>query len=209
MLITRTTSGGDLKITHGLLPAPRPPESEAEISFCPAPTRLSATTELAGIPEEVEAAAGRWNQPDAGAHPIAQTAEQLRNSYDIWFVAIRPLDVEQTGEARMKHRDEIVKVIEELRGGIRFGGINRVMLEATTKSVEDATGLAAVGRWLPGLIQLAGAGEEASALLDLVDDYSSLATGTQVRVTFSIEESRVKELIEALKVRKAAAAAIP
>jgi hypothetical protein len=91
------------------------------VQFLSTSARLSPTTEIGGIPDEVEAAMSRWNQQDTGAHPIAQTVEQLRNSYDIWFVAIRPLDLHvMTSEAPMKHRDEIVKVIEEVRGGIRF-----------------------------------------------------------------------------------------
>lgn len=202
MLVTPATIGGELKITHGLLPALSPVENENEVRFCPLPTRLSATTEIAGIPHEVEAAVGRWNQPDAGAHAVAQSVGRLRSDYDVWLVTRRPLDLDEAKpDGPKRFRDEFVSAITELRAGIRFGGMNRFVLEASAKTAEDASGLAAIGRWLPGLLQLMGGNRVLDDLLNLVDDYSSTAAGTEVRIAFSIDESRVKDLADAIKAR--------
>jgi hypothetical protein len=69
-----------------------------------------------------------------------------------------------------------------------------VHVEVTAGSVDDAVGLAALGRWLPGLLQAKGNGRPEMRIVNLIEDFAVEARGTSAALSFSISEARLEEL---------------
>jgi hypothetical protein len=162
---------------------------------------LDTTVGVVGDEENVHLAIDRWNQKDSESREIEAKVRQLSQSYDNWFLAIKPLvsrDEERPASV-FKHRDDFIRMIEEVRGGIRLGGLNEVSLEAVVKTADDATGLAAIGRWLPGIIQIKGSGRVESAIADLADNLDIRASGRVVSLSFLLAETKLDELAKSLK----------
>src|SRR5215813_2984130 len=104
--------------------------------------RLSSF-ELRGDPKSITAAIDRWHSAEPPG-PLAATVRRLSNSYDAWFVMTKPLDLPDLagGTTRSPRVEEFAQAIDEVRGGIRFGSIADVTVEADCKSSDEASALA-------------------------------------------------------------------
>jgi hypothetical protein len=89
-------------------------------------------------------------------------------------------------------------VIEEVRGGIRVGGYNEMSLEVLVKTADDAYALAAIGRWLPGLMEMQNSHGLESALADLAENLVVGSEGRVVTLSVSVAESKLGELVKSL-----------
>ena len=144
--------------------------------------------------------AQRLNAPEAPT-TLAVRAQQLAGSYDTWFVIEKPLEAlastRRTLPWPLKYRDQLAATIEEVSGGIRFGTNIEVTVEALMRTNEDANALAALGRWLPGAVQLiADAGMP--LLVDIAEDYTVTADGRRVTLAFHLAEDKVAEVVAKL-----------
>lgn len=144
--------------------------------------------------------AQRLNAPEAPT-TLAVRAQQLAGSYDTWFVIEKPLEAlastRHTLTWPLKYRDQLAATIEEVSGGIRFGTNIEVTVEALMRTNEDAKALAALGRWLPGAVQLiADAGMP--LLVEIAEDYTVTADGRRVTLTFHLPEDKVAGVVAKL-----------
>ena len=94
-----------------------------------------------------------------------------------------------------------MQAIEEVRGGIRFEESNEVSVELVMRTPDDAMAMAAMRRWVPGLVQMEGYGNE-SLLANLVENLVVQAQGRIVSVSFSILESSMQELVSSLRAER-------
>jgi hypothetical protein len=67
-------------------------------------------------------------------------------------------------------------------------------------TAEDAVGFGAIGRWLPGLLELKNRGWE-TELLAAVEDFSVSTAGRLVTVSASIPETALTKIIDDRKAR--------
>jgi hypothetical protein len=202
-LIVATAGGLDrempLMIFRGALPVSRFQQSGAEegseIPFRVAV--LDTATGIAGGVDSVREAMERWRQ-ETSIGDFAAKVRQVSGSYDNWFLAMRPLEqLDDTPRLPgLKRRKELMGVVEEARGGIRFGAVNEVSVEVVMKAPEDAEALVALARWLPGLIEARGAAGPASELINVVENLAVRADGRVVSISFSIAESSVENLLK-------------
>jgi len=88
----------------------------------------------------------------------------------------------------------MANTIEELSGGIRFGTNIEFKLEALMRSNEDAKALAALGRRLPGLIQLMPSPGIIGPLVGIAEKISATADGRLVTLSFYLSHDKVKEV---------------
>jgi hypothetical protein len=158
--------------------------------------KLDANTVLIGDPVRAQEAIARWRKENAAVPDLVDTARRLSGSYDLWFVSARPLDLpSQDVKTVLKYRDELVKVIEEARGGIRLGGGSAaVTFEVLARTADDAATLAALGRWLPGLLQMQDPSGPIGSLVGAIENLSVRTEGRTAVATFSVTEEALEKL---------------
>jgi hypothetical protein len=157
---------------------------------------LDSTTGVIGDSDRVKEAIGRWRSAEVDNKAVADAVRKASGSYDNWIVALDPLERFERGSAEgtLDHWESLAKTVREVRGGIRFGAMIDVHVEVTAGSVDDAVGLAALGRWLPGLLQAKGNGRPEMRIVNLIENFAVEARGTSAALSFSISEARLEEL---------------
>jgi len=190
-----------LTVVIGTLP---PQDPEVPI---PEFTALDANTKLWGDPDKIVEAQVRFSvsQP---LSEMASKARRLSQSYDNWFLIVKPLASIATpprgvqGDApAFKYRQDLIEAVEEVSGGVRFGSVNEVGLEVVFRDSEDALAAAALARWLPGLLQLDPGYNSPGELVDAIEDFTVHADGKRVSLSLRIPEEKVHAIIEARKPR--------
>lgn len=155
---------------------------------------LDGQTAIAGDPAAVAAAMERWGGSDDPGERPAKIGD-LSKSYDEWFFALPPLLATQaTAGAGSKYQAELASAIQEVKGGLRTGGLNEFYLEATTERFEDTQTLAGLARWLPGMIQ--GQNGVDGRLVDAIEDLDARAAGSQASLSFVISDQKLREIID-------------
>lgn len=167
----------------------------------PALQALDANTALYGDAQSVQEASLRW-KADEPPGEIAAKVRRLAETYDNWFLMVKPLDTPQMeflggpGAPALKYRNEAIQAIEEASGGIRFGALNEFHAEALLKAPEDAAAVASLARWIPGFMQLQEPWSVQSRLADMAGDLSIRAEGGSVSISFTLPETEMRELLK-------------
>lgn len=156
---------------------------------------LDASTAIWGDSAAMETAMERWN----GSAPASELASQVRRlsaGYDNWFLLLKPLARGEQGAGlpALKYRNEVMQAVEQVRGGIRFGAFNDVLIEVVTRTADQAGALAALGKWLPGLLQLENPGGVVSLLVNSAENISVSASGNVVSLSFTLPGDKVEQL---------------
>ena len=187
-----------LTIKTGMPPGSREKEREDDDATT---VQVNENTSISGDPEMVRASLERWRQNKATGG-IANQVRRLSSEYDNWFLLVRPLDrLNQPAEPkRLKYRDELIHVMQEVRGGIRLGRFNEVNVEFVMATSEDAIALSTLARWLPGFMQLNENGLE-SELVELAENLSVRVEGNIVFASFILPEDRLNVLVRQRKAR--------
>jgi len=108
---------------------------------------------------------------------------------------VRQLDFDHKETAKvLKYRDELIQVVEEARGGIRLGRPNEVSVEIQARTADDAATLAALGRWVPGFLQLEDPSGQMGALVAAIEDLSVRTDGRTAVASFSIPDAALEKL---------------
>ncbi len=152
----------------------------------------------------IQEAIDRWQREAVQADPFHSTLRAVSRNYDNWFLARNPLELAWPQKVESVHAKELIQAVETVQAGIRFGASIEFRLEVVTKSAEDAAAAAAIGRWLPGFMELNGRDDHAVAMLGLAEDLTIMATGNVASLSFSLSERRLRELADA-EARKQAA----
>jgi hypothetical protein len=158
---------------------------------------LDNTTSIQGDQALIEEATRLWGRTDIVPTPLAIRAQQLAGMYDNWFVIVRPLEQGQNA-APLKYRAELVNAIEQISGGIRFGTTIEIRVEALMQTSDHARTLAALGHWLPGLVQLIQSEGAFAQLAEIAENISVVAEGRTVTLSFQLAEGKVKELADVM-----------
>jgi len=157
---------------------------------------LDASTAVVGDPGSVQDAVERWNHPSDESE-VAAMSRRMSESYDNWFVAIRPMEgaaLTPAGAGNLKYRAAFAGLVEDVSGGIRIGGVDELRADVTLKSADDALAAAALARWLPGLIQMKSPGSLESDLADLAENVKVVTAGQTVSVSFVLDEAKLEIL---------------
>jgi len=163
-------------------------------------TMLDATTAILGDEEHVRDGVARWNG-ESPLSELATEARKLAESDDAWFVVVKPLALANRAQpaAAPKHLAEVIDVVEQAAGGVRFGAYYRAHLDVHAKTSDDAYSLAALGRWLPGLIQAMAPGGRESRVIDMAENLAVQAVGRTVTLSFELPEDKLQELLKQMK----------
>lgn len=155
---------------------------------------LGPGTTVQGDAASVQEAVRRWRQ-DERAGELALKARWLSESYDNWFLMVKPLDsLAQPDLPASKYRDDLIQMVEEVGGGVRLGALNEIRIEVLMKTTDDATGLAALVRWAPGFIQLQDPHSVQSRFADIAENLAVTVEGRTVSISFALPERGMEEL---------------
>jgi len=181
------------------------PESQDIGDRLEAFTRLDANIRVAGDPDTIREAQRRWTI-DQPLSPIALKVRRLSQTYDNWFLLVKPFsvfaampaDVADTTGPPQKYRHDLIDAVEEISGGVRFGTINEFDLEAVFRDSEDSWAAATLARWLPGILQLEQPNTHSPTILvDAIEDLNIYADGTRVTISLRIPEDKARSLLDA------------
>jgi hypothetical protein len=140
---------------------------------------------------------------DNQANPAAldPTLQQLITnvaSNDAWFVSLSPgpfLMPRGSKQQQLPAQAQAMQSIVQASGGIRFGEIVQVSLNAVTRSAKDATSLVDVIRFMGSMVQMQrDKAPAASALASAVDNMALTSSGNTVQVALSMPESNLEQV---------------
>ncbi len=131
----------------------------------------------------------------------ANEARRLSAAYDNWFLMIRPLETirHDNSTSPSKYVTDLIAVVEQLSGGIRFGSIDQIELDVVTRNPSDAAHLAVLAEWLPGLMLTQSPEPRLRVLIETAEDLSIRTDGRTVHVSLTLSESRIHAALEALR----------
>jgi hypothetical protein len=157
---------------------------------------LSETLAVAGDIDSVHKAIDRRDRGPAPA--LAAKAGQLSAVLDAWFVSTVPV-AEIAGrvpgeETAGRLNNDAFRSIEQASGGLKFGELVSLSLEVLTRTAEDASNLAAVIKFLSGMIQFKPQQEQAR-IASLLSSLDIKAEGNAVKLAASIPEQELESII--------------
>jgi len=194
-------NGADGPVTLTVVAGPIPPNAP---NFPEEFISLDANIMVAGPPDSVRDAQRSWTveQP---LSPIAARVRRLAESYDNWFLMKKPFArLSQIPQAvlgsavpLLKDKQDLVDAVEELSGGVPFGAVNELNLEAVFRNPEDAWAVAILARWVPGILQLQPPYSPTGRLVKAMEDFTVHVEGQRVSISLRIPEEKARSLIEA------------
>lgn len=161
----------------------------------------SASLALAGDAASVKGALDRKGAAGLQADLAAQ-AQALSARYHGWFLSSVPVREltgkvpEVTGPAPKGPRSDFFQGVQQLNGGVQFGALVEVGLNATTRSDRDAQSLADVIRFLAGMVQQNQDKPEAASLAKVLDSLDLKTEGAVTKISLSIPEQDLEKLVQ-------------
>ena len=157
---------------------------------------ISSTLAVAGEADSVSHVLDRLGSTNCTGE-IAAKISELDNSFDVWFVVLRPM--EQINLASLmpefKYQQELAESVVAVQGGIRIGSIHTVRAEVTTKNPDDAGALSVLGRWLPAMLENENSAE--GKLVGAIENFETRASGSTASLSFLLPEAAVEAVQKA------------
>jgi len=155
-----------------------------------------STIELHGEDKTVQEALDRWLDVKAPLSRLATKAQSLATSYDLWFIMATPLAASEFAGLgpRSRRIEELVHAIDEVRAGLRFGGVTEATVEIDAKSSDEASALAVFGRYLPAFLEARP--EPESLVFKLAERVVSQSHGRTASLTLSVDERLLEEAFQ-------------
>lgn len=160
---------------------------------------LDSTLAVAGDAASVKAAIDRWRDGGAPDAEMAARVTEAALRYDAWLVtSSSPAELagripDDTVKGTMQ--GDLIRAIERLSGGIKFGADVTIAGESVLKTDKDAAALADVLRFLVSLAQLQGNAEAQARLGEYARRMQLAAEGNRVTVSLVIPEAEFEKLI--------------
>ncbi len=154
---------------------------------------LDSTTALGGSPEDVRSAIARRAQPQDA--PQLAEVRRLASRYDAWLFTLTP-----TANLRNLPNNpngQMLRSIEQLTGGARFGAKVEFESLAVARSEKDAVALQDVVRFLAGMIQLNRENNTPAEVASLLESLQINVKGNTVQLSLAIAEVDLERLLEA------------
>lgn len=160
---------------------------------------FDASLVVGGDPESVRAAILRRDQGAAPNAALAAKVNELGATNDIWMVS-RVSPAELTGEVAAgkiggNPQMEMLKSIEQVSGGLKFGSDLMLTADVTTRTPAEAQNIAATLRLFIGLA--ASGNRNAKDAAAILQKLALRAEGNSVKLSFSMPEAEIRKSFEA------------
>jgi hypothetical protein len=162
---------------------------------------LGDSIAVAGDLDSVHGAIDRRSATSAPIEAaLASQVEQLSGSYDAWSISILPLSTlaGQMGSGSNLNdllNSGLLKSIQQISGGIKFGDVIQVSAQAVSNSSQNATALADVVRFLVNMVQVNAPASSAAAISAILRNLSVQADGNSVNLTLAIPVQQLENLV--------------
>ena len=155
---------------------------------------LGPRTAISGTQTAVMAAIELWRNPPPVSE-LARNVNTVAANFDAWVYLVRPLRhlARNPSETLSKYERDLLESVETIHAGIRIGAANEVQVEAVTRRPEDASTLAGLARWLPGLAQVRG---HDTAVIDAIEDLETRADGVTATLRFIVPNHKLSAMLE-------------
>ena len=159
-----------------------------------------STIVISGNPASVQAAVDRITAPTSIPSALAVQVNQLSTTEDAWFVDTIPLSQLKPQGPQQPAAQKVFALlgqIQQASGGVKFGANVVVDLQAMLPTAQEATGMAAVMKSFAGAAEAFKSGQFAPAAL--LKDLNVTADGTVVKISLSIPEQQIEQLMQMQK----------
>jgi hypothetical protein len=142
------------------------------------------------------------------SQPLRSKIDELGSANDAWFVSLSGGDFlarhrraqpqgDQQTPSQVPPQVKVLEAVTQASAGIRFGSLNQVALDATTRSPQDATSLADVIRFFASTVQMQRDKDPRAAIVASSLDSMSLETsGNVLHLSVSIPEEQLEQLAD-------------
>jgi hypothetical protein len=164
---------------------------------------LDPTLAVAGDPDSVRDAISRRNSA-AGLNPdLVQRIAELSASQDAWFVSLVPAAelagrLPQAAGTTGALPQNTLRAISQASGGVKLGDPVSAMLQVVAGTVQDASSLADVIRFLTGMLQM-GKSDAQAPLRQIMSGLDVKPSGTAVNVSLAVPLQQLEALIQQAK----------
>ena len=140
--------------------------------------------------EIVNAALAAWRDTNRKPPAWAARIREVSAAYDNWLVALDPIPGDRRGiaPAPMPYWDALRKSLQVASFGIRLGATHQGFAAAQMATEDDALAVAALARWLPGLLQ---SGSDFAGLVEAAGNIQTRRHGTTVELTFDLNGDKI------------------
>lgn len=153
---------------------------------------------LFGHTDWVKAALDRRGNPTALAPALVTRIQALSANQDLWFYSQHRFTA-SNGKSQAFN----LEAIEQFWGGLKFGELVTLQLDALARSPEDATALTDVVRFVVAMVR-GNAKDVPPAVTAAIDGMQLSATGRQASMRISLPEKQLEELFDLAKPKKVA-----
>jgi len=162
---------------------------------------LGDSIAIAGDLDSVKAAIDRRGNNSSQIDPaLAAIVQQLSGSQDAWSVSMVPIAALANGKLPDTNlngmlNSDVLKAIQQTSGGIKFGAIIQISVDAVANTSQNATALADVIHFLGNMVQANAPSASAAAITSLVQSLSVQTDGNTVKLALAIPEQQLESLV--------------
>lgn len=156
---------------------------------------LDPSIALFGSTEWVQASIDRRTNGTSLPVAVITKIQGLSNQHDMWFYSMQQINP-KPGKSGIA-----IQGIDQLSGGLKFGDLVNLQLDAIARSNEDAQSLVDVGRFLVAMVR--GNAEHVPAeVLAALDNAKFEATQNKASLNVSMPEKQLEGLFDMARTRK-------
>ena len=161
-------------------------------------TGVAIMGDLASVQEIID----HRSSPSVLDPGLRQRVDQVGSKNDMWFASIvsgaafggAPIAI----AGQQLNTSQALQSILESCGGILFGNVVNMSLDATTRSPQDAASLSNVIRFLGNMLQSQSSSDpQAAALANAIDGMNLQTQGNDVQVSLTLTEPELERLAQA------------
>ena len=161
-------------------------------------TGVAIMGDLASVQEVID----HRSSPSILDPGLRQRVDQVGNKNDMWFASIvsgaafggTPTAI---GGQQLNTSQALQSILQSC-GGILFGNVVNLSLDATTRSPQDAASLSNLIRFFGNMLQSQGSSDpQAAALAKAIDGMNLQTEGNDVQVSLSLTEPELEPLAQA------------
>lgn len=164
-------------------------------------TLLDPATAAFGDPDSVRSAIDRRGAGPGPESGLRARIDELGNNYDLWLLSAAPLSNLASGASGEQFgkllQGDILKAVEMVGGGIRFGTDLVVALEAVSRTDKDASALADVIKFFVGMAQMSAQKDpKAAESLQFLQRLQLTAVGNVTRMSLTVPAAELEKMIK-------------